>query len=499
MLAAFIVFGRSVQYDFVNWDDDLYVTRNASIRELNVRNLEDWFVHPYVSLYVPLPMLSYALNYKAAGLDPSAYHVTNVILHAANGVLVFLLYLAFFRDAPLSFLGALAFVCHPAQVETVAWISQRKSLLCAFFLILGVLFYNQGAAAERDRKRTALACVFFVLALLSKATAVIVPLLLLAYDYFYRGTVGKRKGLLLSLFLLVPATAMVFFTLALYPEVLAKFHGTHVVDYVLGQGKTLLFYAKHAVLPWPQDLVYEGLTEIGPGVKERLGLALLGTVVTGLLFAASWRKERYGFWLAWTLLFLLPVVNVFRVPVSDRHLYLPLVGFIGTLLWLFSRWKKTGILFLTAWTAGLILLSWHRLPVWQNSETLWNSVTSRRGMMFVARMQLAGYYEDRGDLEKASRGYWDIIAIQPQLPYPYLNLYNLYTQHGQKANAATVAEFYAQNYSQHFPLPELYEKLVRSKNEPGRVRELVHQVIEDHDDGKMQEDYWEEFQSQRPL
>ena len=132
-----ILYARTLAFDFVNWDDDLYVYANPAIRAFTLANIKSWFLHPFVALYVPVPMASYALNYLVSGLDPGSFHAWNLAFHVLNVFLVFLIFYFFNKDVYLCFLGALIFAVHPVQVESVVWISQRKNLLFAFFFLGG--------------------------------------------------------------------------------------------------------------------------------------------------------------------------------------------------------------------------------------------------------------------------------------------------------------------------------------------------------------------------
>ena len=199
ILISITFFFQAIHFDFVNWDDDLYVYNNVTIRSFDWDNIKTWFTKPFVALYVPVPLISYALDYRFFGADASGFHLTNILLHTANTAIIFLIFVFIFEDCLLSFFAALLFCIHPVQVETVVWISQRKNLLFAFFLLLGFYVRIRVLGKGKHYDWLILSVICFVLSLFSKATAIMIPFMLICYEYFYRGA-GKREGLVVALF-----------------------------------------------------------------------------------------------------------------------------------------------------------------------------------------------------------------------------------------------------------------------------------------------------------
>ncbi len=472
-----LLYARTLAFDFVNWDDSLYVYANPAIRAFTLANIQSWFLHPFAALYVPVPMASYALNYLASGLDPGSFHAWNLVLHVLNTFLVFLIFYFFHRDVYLCFLGALIFAVHPVQVESVVWISQRKNLLFAFFFLSGFYAVLHSFFSEPKRRSLMAIAVFcFVLSVLSKATAVMIPFVLLAFDVFYRGT-SKRQSLLPVLFLLIPALAMGAFTLLLYPDAVHSFQLTRFLERFAHWPAVLFFYLRLALKPDFLDLNYQDavlLPEV-PGIWGWAALA--GVLLLALLFLLSLKKVRTGFWMLWFILFLLPVANLLYVPMGDRHLYVPLIGLIGLVL-MTAKFSRLGVLVLLgAWAVYLIPFTHQRINVWENSETLWKSVKVKGPFRFTADMQLAGYYEDQGRFEEAASLYREIMTRSPVLPYPYINAYNLYIRLGQEDKAREIAVLFSEGYTEAHSLEEVYRKLLTLKKDPAQVEAYLNEVI----------------------
>ena len=185
---ALLLYLPSLGSGFISlWDDGDYVTRNERIQSLTWPAVKSWWSEPVLGSYAPLTLASFALDHAIWKLDPFGYHLTNILLHAlASALVVWLLMLL--RAPPLAAgIAALLYLSHPAQVEVVVWISERKALLAAVFLLLSFIVYirsTRGSTASRSGLLFAL--VLFVAGLLSKLSVVVLPGILFLYDLGYR-------------------------------------------------------------------------------------------------------------------------------------------------------------------------------------------------------------------------------------------------------------------------------------------------------------------------
>ncbi|MEK7562852.1 MAG: hypothetical protein AAB544_00465, partial [Patescibacteria group bacterium] len=198
----FLAFGHSLFQDFAPIDDTLLVRENLAIRGLTLENLRYVFTHFDPELYIPLTFVSFQINYVLGGLSPFGFHLGNVLLHAANAILVFFL-VSLLTNAksikhkgksPLYFLlcafcspagiVAMLFAVHPLHTETVVWIAGRKDLLFAFFYLLTLVTYLREREGEHRSAWYWGSVLCGLLALLSKATAMTLPMALLLIDWF---------------------------------------------------------------------------------------------------------------------------------------------------------------------------------------------------------------------------------------------------------------------------------------------------------------------------
>ena len=196
-LLTIVAHMRGLSGEFVEWDDNTHITQNPAIRSLSPAHVWTMFTVPAAKLYVPLTWLSFAVDYQIWGRNPLGYHLTNLLLHLANTLLVFALVSALLRDRSahgktVAAVTAALFGVHPLHVESIAWATERKDLLFAFFYLLGLLAYLSWVT---NRKRAAYWCTFacFVASALSKSAAVTFPLTLMLLDIFWRRRIALAE------------------------------------------------------------------------------------------------------------------------------------------------------------------------------------------------------------------------------------------------------------------------------------------------------------------
>ncbi|MFC1856369.1 hypothetical protein ACFL2A_07530, partial [Thermodesulfobacteriota bacterium] len=185
------LYSSTAEHEFVNFDDNKYVYENPYITEVNAKNVKSIFSKTFVGNYQPISVMSYAVDRSISGLNPKGFHITNVMFHTLNSILVLILLYLITGNALVSFIIALIFSVHPLQVESVAWVSERKGLICAFFYFLSFISYI--IYTRNDKKGLyPLSILLFILALLSKPMAISFPIILLAFDYYEDKLTRKR-------------------------------------------------------------------------------------------------------------------------------------------------------------------------------------------------------------------------------------------------------------------------------------------------------------------
>lgn len=237
LLITFVIYIPSLKNGFVNFDDYLYVYENPNIQKIDLKFFKWIFTAEANTTWHPLTLLSIAVDYSIWGLNPFGYHLINVVFHAINTVLVFLLFIRLSTvRGEISIIPAaiasLLFGIHPLHVESVAWISERKDVLCAFFYLLSIFIYLKYISTKRKKFFYYTLCLFFfILALMSKPMAVTLPVVILILDFYPLERLNKMKDALPLLIEKIP-----FLILSLILSIITiNFHQTDRVLKTLEQ------------------------------------------------------------------------------------------------------------------------------------------------------------------------------------------------------------------------------------------------------------------------
>lgn len=436
----------TTNYAFLDtWDDPEYVTENPKIRSLAPANLVRIFTSFDVGNYAPVHILSHAVEYYFFGMDPFGYRFVNVILHFLNSILVFLVVRRICSQDIIALLVALFFTVHPLQVETVAWISQRKNLLSTFFMLLSFVFFMQYRSTERVSQYRA-SLIFFIVALLSKISVVVLPAYMLMYDFFILRKVTKEKLFWDYLFFVLVSIAMVAITLVAQGAgvgVRTEHYGNGFIEALLLPPALWSSYLGALIAPATLSALYDEHVVL----QYVTWKALVGIMVSGIVVAllTQWRKSGYReqfFWGGWFFAGLLPVSHIIPMVtiMNDRYLYFPIIGFAAFIITpVFKVLWPTGVK--VNHTKGLIVISFfllvagvygwmskERIPVWKDSCTLWSDAIEKYPNQAKAHNNLGACYEKQRDLVRAEREYKKAVEIKPDLFVARYNLGKIYGQ-----------------------------------------------------------------------
>jgi tetratricopeptide (TPR) repeat protein len=455
-LSAAALFARAVGHDFTNWDDDHYLLKNPLFDRLSWAAVGEVFTSFICVNYHPLTILSYLLEFSIAGFEPWIYHLTNVLLHGAAAAAAYLLGRTWLESRPAAFLAALVFAVHPLKVESVAWISERKDVLCALFYFAALAFYGRrldggGAACYW------LALAAFILALLSKAMAVSLPAVLVIYILARREGSLRRFAPLLPFWVLALLFAWLGVRAQASEEAIKGLHGGAPLWHALTLLKAVAFYAEKLLLPLRLSPLYV-LEPARSLLEPRLIAGALIVLASAALMARSWRRRRIAFlgfgffWASWA-----PVSGM--VPsamlVADRYMYIPSLG----LLWIAAQAvedlarrspapapRRLGRGAVLAAALLFAALTWRQLGVWADSVSLWRSALAENPENSVAWSQLAAAEVDAGHYEEAVRSVLRAVALGRREPDILFNLAAAYRgleeREKELASARAVREAY---------------------------------------------------------
>jgi tetratricopeptide (TPR) repeat protein len=387
------------------------------------------------------------IDYTLWGMRPAGFIFTNIFLHAFNGSLFYFLLTKLSWRRLWAFTAALIFLTHPVQVESVAWISQRKTVLSLFFFL--VAFYCYLLYRERKGKLHwgFYACSLggFLLSSLAKATSVVFPLVLLVSDLCFSQKSDRRTWIFDKIPFVIIACATALITIkSQSPEI-----GGGTTSYYGGTPLATLFtmlpvFVRYLGLTlWPTNLsaVYSPLIRTGIDLEVALSALILLLVVSFGIFLFH-RKRDLFFWFLLFFIGLLPVSQIvpFVTLMNDRYLYLPMMGasaFLANLLWLAanksSEWKKLlGAMVIFVFAVFLFhsfISTIQRIPVWQNDHTLWQDAIHKGPNSPRAHYQYAHALESEGNINEAIREYEIGLELSP-LPSERYFLARLYEKEG---------------------------------------------------------------------
>ena len=452
LLLTFIVFVPTLKNDFIDtWDDGVYVTENVLIKQFTPENIKSFFTTPLNGTYVPIPLISFALEYKLFQLNPLHYHINNLILHLLCTFLVFVFLRKLKLPVVWAALGMLFFGIHPMRVESVAWITERKDLLFSAFYLASLITYVNYVTDEQHKTRNILlTSLFFILSLFSKIQAVTLPLSLLLIDYYLkrplkiRLLIEKIPYFLLSLgfgvagyFILKNVGSLVVnekyslferlmfgqFALSTYlVKLLAPFHMSAFYPYPMHPGGSLpvLFYLSPLFLLLVAFLVYKSVR-------------YTRAVLFGALF------------FLFNIMFLLQILGAGQAFLADRFTYIPYLGWFFLLGWAgdqylprFRDWKLMVIASIGLLSLVYFVTTFDRCHDWKNTESLWTDVIEKYpGKIPDAYANRGSFYRKNKEWDKALADYYFAVNLDSTNVSARMNRGNIYFDTGRDSLALT--------------------------------------------------------------
>lgn len=425
-----LVFQRAFIAQYVLWDDDALVLNNPILKLPFWDAVKASFGNYYHGDYFPLTLLSYWLDVQIAGFNAFFQHTENLILHILAALLLLSCLHKLTKNLTFSVLVSLFFAIHPVQTETVMWISERKSLLSAVFTFLSLRFYLQSQESPQ-KKWYALALVFFICAGLTKATALLMPVLFIMLEFAKSGDQLRQWSKRIAPFAVAALVLMGIRILAYSASVEANptnlISGVYLLTVPVRAFNALAIYFKFFLAPLLNSAIYPDF-EMTMGALITAGL--VGVVVILLSIALYRRKEfvpRFGW--AWFLLFLLPVLQIFpRINyVNERYMYLPIIGFTAMVCWYFRPKQMVAVGAL----CGVLMagLSYARSETWVSNRALWAQTLQVVPTNAIALNNLGLDYQNAGLLGDAAELYERILRLPStdgNKILAYNNLANIY-------------------------------------------------------------------------
>ena len=446
IVATLAVYRQVGDHEFINFDDNLYVTENHHVQAgLTLEGVKWAFTTTDVAYWHPVTWLSLMLDYELYGLSSRGYHLTNLLFHILSTLLLFVVLKRMTGAHWQSAFVAAVFALHPLNIESVAWVAERKNVLSTFFWMLTMWTYAR--YAERPKlNRYLLVILPFVLGLMAKPMLVTLPFVLILLDYWPLNRLqlnslstiwGKRAGVRGVLWEKVPLLAFSVISIYLSSLSVQRFGvvvSTESVPMGLRIANSLVSYAGYigkmirphnlAVFYPPHDMV-----PLWQAVLAALFLAFVSILV---IRTARQRPYLVVGWL-WYIGTLVPVIGLARAglwpAMADRFAYIPLIGLFVMIAWgvpdLMARWRHQRLAL--SISAGIVLLSfaictWFQTCHWKNSIALFTHTLNATADNYVAHNYLGLALAEEKRNEEAISHYCEAVRIKPNFAEARINL-----------------------------------------------------------------------------
>lgn len=420
------VFLPAASFEFTNLDDDVYVVRNPALGSgLSAEGLRWAFTTRHGDIWMPATWISFLADHQLGGGGPAAFHSTNIALHVANTLLLFLLLRRLSGALWRPVLVAALFAVHPLHVESVAWVAERKDVLSGFFFLLALLLHTaRGAGVPPGRAAALGAIACSAAALMAKPMVVTLPAVLLLLDHWNPGARPPLRRLLVAKLphlALAAAVAAVTWHLAQVREAGAPAPLAMTVRIAQAIGYVALYLARMAR---PVDLSVSYPPE---GLLFAPAQVALAAIVVAGLSAAAWlgRDRLRAAWLGWLwyVVMLLPVLDLAQGGMqlmADRYFYLPSIGLFIALAWLAgaaagrrASLRLPVVALAVAAVAALSVLAQRQVLVWRDSRALFTHALQVNEADYLAHLNLGKALEAAGRLPEALPHLQRAAALRP--------------------------------------------------------------------------------------
>ncbi len=441
-VVTLVLYLPALRHDFVQYDDQQYVTENPQVQAgLSVTGLQ-WAFGFHAGNWHPLAWLSHMLDCQLYGANPAGHHLTSILLHTANAVLLLLALRRLTGATWRSAIVAALFAWHPLHVESVAWVAERKDVLCALFWLLTLHAYA-GYAARPGARRYAATLGFFVLALMAKPMAVTLPFVLLLLDYWPLKRVQNKS--LRALFwektpFFAATLGVCVLTMLAQEQAIASTAGLTVLQRL---ANVVVAYAHYlGAMFVPQNLaVFYPYQLFRPASTIWLACLVIAAVSLLAMFNARRRPYLLIGWL-WYLGTLVPVIGLVQVgdqAWADRYTYLPLIGLFVFVVWGAAEWignrPRLRVVAVAVMAIVLLATTSVQLRHWKNTRTLFEHADRVTHENQMAATILGSLLAQEGRLDDAIEHFQRALRYKPGYPEAHFFLGHTFDQQGKLEEA----------------------------------------------------------------
>lgn len=460
LLLTVIAFSNSINGELLNWDDKDFITNNAFIKDFSIDGIKNIFTN--IDKHDPIVAFTHAFTYHYWKLNPVPYHVLNLLFHLINVVLVFLLIIRLTNRNSVALVAALLFAIHPMRVESVAWISERKDVLFVLFYLASLIMYIDFIKKDHKLKYLLFALILFVCSLLSKLSAVTLPVVLVLINYYYDRKFNPKVIFFLVLFFIL---ALIRGGVHYMSDITTS--GNDIIstvfplqDRIIFSGFSLMFYL--ISLFWFFNLcVYNPYPEkIGSMLpSEYYVYFVIALAVIALIIYSIYKYQKYRKDIIFGIMFF--AVNIALVMhiipfgggviIADRYSYLAYVGiffiFGQIFYWLtdksnqhVAKYKNIVYGIGVAYILIMFVTTFNRNTVWKTTVNVWTDAVEKYPDHFWGYLGLGDAYNDMGSFDDAMKQYNMAVVKNPRFHECYLNRGSLKFNHFKDYKAA-IADF----------------------------------------------------------
>jgi protein O-mannosyl-transferase len=506
IISTFSIYARVLNYDFINFDDNVYVTENELVKKGITADAIIWsFTHFHAGYWHPLTWISHMMDCQFFGLNAGRHHLINLIFHLINSLLLYIVFKKMTKKSWQSGFVAALFALHPLHVEAVAWISERKEVLCTFFGMLTILNYLWYVRSKNIFGFLGV-ILFFAFGLMSKPMLVTLPFVLLLLDYWplkrfwFQHTSSARHGEFFPKTRLFLEKLPLFFLslISCVITVLSQKHGdaisslvhipffqrlaNAVVSYVNYIYKTI--YPINLAILYP----YNGM----PPYWKIAGSVFL-IIIISFFSIRTIRSHPYFIvgWL-WFLGTLVPVIGLVQAgtqSMADRFTYIPLTGLFIIIAWgapeILSGWRHKKLFLFTASFCLIFMfssMSWQQTTYWENGETISRQAVDVTSGNWIMENNLANMLVRKGAYSESIAHYIEAFRIKPEGDTHYKNLifalHKISTGKSVAERMASVISLYPEEAALYFLVGKMYRDENKVENAIRYFKKTIE--IDDH-------------------
>ena len=487
-ISCLALFGQAIHYDFFFLDDKFHIVDNLHIA-LNIENLKWIWTHSKT----PIPYnLWQVLGFIGGIENPVFFRVTNLAIHSLNSFIVFKIINSIFSLTDKNkdhfnsaLIGSLLFLLHPLQVESVVWISSLRGLLSGFFA-LSAIYLSLNSTTEGISKRTLGILFLFTLSLLSKPSAISLPLLFIVFDYFihrYSSKVIFKRNIL---YWVISLAAINLFS----TDVVIKVLGIDILGNLLLVMNNFITYVVNFVLPFDLRVSGRGIDLRGSDAinigRVSIGFIFMSLMGLGLYFERKKGSNKLAIGFLLFLILFLPISGVVNFhyqlisTVADRYMYLPIVGLIIIIVEVFNFLARNMVEYKRKWfivicLIGIFVISFNQVGKWKSEEIV---INKNNQDSFFYQMMLAVIFKNKGMLIKAKEHYIKARVINPTYLDTNIGLMNVYKSLNDIESGEKLAQRLGDQLFEDEALYSSYLMILTYNNKSSKAISLIKSYYE---------------------